>query len=494
MHLPSDRRGWLKLIGAIVAAFVVYQLVKRALPDFDAQKVLEDVSGSLGRWTYAIVGLFAFLETGAFVGLVAPGETVVVLAGAVAGQGDTSVLVTIGIVWASAFAGDTASYYLGNRLGRGFVLKHGPKLRIDRERFAQVESYFDRHGGKTILIGRFIGLVRALAPFVAGSSGMAYRAMAPYSVLGTGIWATTFTLLGFYASKNIDAVLANSSRALLAFALLVGLVVGITVGVRHLRVAENRERIAAGMESRPVLRNLLALGRRLSPQARFLAGRLTPGDLGLELTTALAALAVGSYVCIAYGLVVSDAPGPTATDRATADFVDAIRAGWLTSIAKIVTFLGSTPAVVFLGAATAVWLAMRRAWAELAVLVVGIVAILLASQGIKELVDRPRPTGGLVGAPGFSYPSGHAAHSVIWAWVALTVSLRSRAGLPGGSAIVLVGLAIAAAIGLSRPYLGVHYLSDVLGGWALGVSIFALLAALAVAVEYFRHNDAADGA
>ena len=111
-------------------------------------------------------------------------------------------MLTIGIVWAAAFLGDSASYLLGIKLGREFVLKHGEKLRISRERFAQVEDYFSRHGGKTILIGRFIGLVRALAPFIAGSSGMRYRAMAPYSVLGTGLWATTFTLLGFYASKK----------------------------------------------------------------------------------------------------------------------------------------------------------------------------------------------------------------------------------------------------------------------------------------------------
>ena len=85
-------------------------------------------------------------------------------------------VLTIGIVWFSAFLGDTCSYLLGDRLGRDWVVKHGPRLRITPERFEQVEEYFSRHGGKTILIGRFIGLVRALAPFIAGSSGMPYRA------------------------------------------------------------------------------------------------------------------------------------------------------------------------------------------------------------------------------------------------------------------------------------------------------------------------------
>ena len=212
MELPKERKNWLKIVAIVVAVIVVYQVGKRLLPDIDAQKVLEDVSGSLGSWTYLIVGALAFLETGAFVGLVAPGETVVVLAGAVAGQGDTSVMLTIGIVWLSAFLGDTCSYVLGDRLGRDWVVKHGPRLRITPERFKQVEEYFSRHGGKTILIGRFIGLVRALAPFIAGSSGMPYRQLAPYSILGTGMWATLFTLLGYFASKNIDAVLSNSEQ------------------------------------------------------------------------------------------------------------------------------------------------------------------------------------------------------------------------------------------------------------------------------------------
>ena len=71
-------------------------------------------------------------------------------------------------------------------------------MKITAERLAQVEGYFAKHGGKTILIGRFIGLVRALAPFIAGSSKMPYRRFAPYSVIGTGLWAATFVLLGYF--------------------------------------------------------------------------------------------------------------------------------------------------------------------------------------------------------------------------------------------------------------------------------------------------------
>ncbi len=165
-------------------------VLNRVLPDIDLQQALEDVSSSLGDFTYVLVGLGAFLETGAFVGLVLPGETVVILGGAVAGQGETSIVLTIGVVWAAR---------PGRRLGElpagaqaGPRVPAAPRARgcgSRRERFARVEDYFSRHGGKTIVIGRFIGLVRALAPFIAGSSGMRYGYYLPFSVLGTGLWA-----------------------------------------------------------------------------------------------------------------------------------------------------------------------------------------------------------------------------------------------------------------------------------------------------------------
>ena len=107
---------------------------------------------------------------------------------------------------------------------------------------------------------------------------------------------------------------------------------------------------------------------------------------------------------------------------------------------------------------------------------------------LKELVDRPRPAGSLIDTSGQSYPSGHAAYAVIYTWLVLTVAVRLRPGWTYGSALIAAGIALTAAIGLSRVYLGAHYFSDVAGGWALGVSTFAGCAALAMVVTHFRHN------
>lgn len=486
MRLEPDRSGRLRLIGLVALAAIAFFAFKELAPHVDLQQLLDDVSTKLGDWTYLVVGVLAFLETGAFVGLIFPGETAVLLGGAVAGQGETSIVLTIAIVWLCAWAGDTTSFYIGARLGRDFVIRHGPRFRISRERFEQVEDYFSRHGGKTILVGRFIGLVRALAPFIAGSSGMRYRAFLPFSVLGTGLWATVFCLLGYFLAQSLDRATEIAGRGALVFGIAVGVVVAAILAQRFLADPANRARIAARLEATPV-------ARRFLPQLRFAWRRLTPGGLGLELTSLLAVLAVSTFVLVGYGLIVSGDAGPTPGDSQAIDVVDSLRAGWLTDLCKGLSALGSTTVLIVLTAIAAAALGWRGSIVELVVLVAAVAIILVAVPVAKEIVDRPRPSGSLVSSAGASYPSGHAAHSVFYAWLALTVAIRLRPGWRFGSALIAAGLALTVAVGLSRVYLGAHYLSDVSGGWALGTTAFASCAAVAIVVTHLRrvrHNQA----
>jgi membrane protein DedA with SNARE-associated domain/membrane-associated phospholipid phosphatase len=483
-HLPVIVIALVVIAGAV--------LLNRVLPNIDLQQALHDFSDKLGALTYLVVGASAFLETGAFVGLILPGETVIILGGAVAGQGATSIYVTVWVVWVCAWAGDTASFFIGRRLGRDFLLRHGPKFRITHERFERVESYFKRHGGKTILIGRFIGLVRAIAPFTAGSSGMRYRDFVPFSILGTGLWAAAFSLVGYFASQSLDTVTKLAGRGTLVFAVVVGVIVGIVAGVRFLREAENRERLAAAMERNAALRPLLRLGRAVQPEARFVGQRLTPGALGLEFTALLAALSVAAYLLVAYAATVSGDPGATPGDATAFDIVRQIQVGWLTDIAKVVTDLGAAYVTLPVTVAGAVFLGIRRRWAELAVVVAASVLIYASVPLLKEVIARPRPGGSLVDVGGNAFPSGHAANSVIYPWLALTLTVRLRPGITGASSLIAAGIVVAAAVGLTRVYLHAHYFSDVVGGWALGVTAFALCAAIAMVVTHLRQNSAGD--
>jgi membrane-associated phospholipid phosphatase len=104
----------------------------------------------------------------------------------------------------------------------------------------------------------------------------------------------------------------------------------------------------------------------------------------------------------------------------------------------------------------------------------------------KGALGRERPGGAFVGTSGHAYPSGHAAYAT--AWIAVAVALTRRLQLVASGTLVFIALAIAAAVGISRVYLRAHWWSDVAGGWGLGAGIFALLAAIALVVEYIRHN------
>ncbi len=489
--LSLERRA---LCVVIVLALGVYASgVLSTLPD--PKKVIEDVAEALGVWTYALVAVAAFLETGAFVGLVAPGETIVIAAGVVAGQGTIDLLPLIGIVWVSAVLGDTTSFFIGKRLGRRFLERHGPRFKITEARLKQVESYFDRHGGKTILIGRFIGLVRALAPFIAGSSGLPYRRFIPYSIVGTGLWATLFCTLGYLFWRSFDKVAHLVGQAIFGFGLTVAVIVGVVVAYRRRRDISDW---FVAHERHPLVRPVLAVGRPLHrrvvrpvthvamPYVRFAFDRVSPGGLGLELTTLLAIAGVGIFVFVTYLSQLAADPGPTPLDTELLDLGDRIRNDMLVDVAEMVTALGAFPTVAVLVLATAILLVVRKRYAEALVLVVGLVLIYVAVNVTKAELGRERPGGSLVGTSGHAYPSGHAAYAT--AWIAVAVALTRRLHVVASSVLVFIALAIAAAVGISRVYLRAHWASDVFGGWGLGVGIFATLAAVALVVEYIRHN------
>jgi undecaprenyl-diphosphatase len=491
-RLSGERK--LLAAGLVLVLGIYASGVLSALPDPKA--IIDDIAQALGAWTYALVGVMAYLETGAFVGLVAPGETVVIAGGVIAGQGEIDLVPLIGLVWICAVLGDTTSFYLGRRLGRRFLERHGPRVKITPERLSSVEGYFDRHGGKTILIGRFIGLVRALAPFVAGTSGMPFRRFIPFSIVGTGLWATAFCVLGYIFWRSFDQVAHLAGQAIFGFGVTVGLIVGIVVAYR--RRAEIRAWILAH-ERHPLVRPVLAVWRPLHrrvfgpvaravvPELRFFWERLTPGGLGLELTTAVAVGAVGLYVFGLYAIILSGDLNPTPLDRELLDLGDRMRSTAAVDVAQIVTAFGSFPACAAVVVSTSVLLAVRRRPAEIVVLVAGFALIYIGVHLAKAGIDRPRPAAPLAASTQSSFPSGHAAYAT--AWIAAAVVITRRLGLVGHATLVTAAIVLAAAIGLTRIYLRVHYWSDVAGGWGLGIGTFGTLAAIAMLVQHMRHND-----
>jgi membrane-associated protein len=161
-----------------------------------------------------------------------------VLGGVVAAQGEISLPAMILIAWTAAALGDLASFMLGKRLGRRFLIARGPRLGVTAARLERVEGFFEKHGPKAILVGRFVGIVRAVAPFLAGASGMRLRAFVPWSLLGTAVWASAFTLIGYAFHESFSA----AADALTHGALALAVVAAAALALREYWRARNRAR------------------------------------------------------------------------------------------------------------------------------------------------------------------------------------------------------------------------------------------------------------
>jgi membrane protein DedA with SNARE-associated domain/membrane-associated phospholipid phosphatase len=496
------RLGRLTQAAGWVATAVAAAIGVGAIPLPNLEELMLDVGRALGGWTYLVVGVLAFLETGAFVGLIAPGETTVIVGGVIAGQGEITLSVLIAITWSCAVAGDLASYTAGRKLGRAWLLRHGERLRITEPRLRQVEEFFERRGGITILIGRFIGFVRALAPFIAGTSRMPLRRFLPYDVLGAGAWAATFATLGYVFWHSFDQLTTYVSRGLFAFATVVALVAVLVALVQLQREPAKRARVRAWLDERrdnrfwgwvghaagPVWRvagRPAAMGAELA--ARFGSGRLTPGRLGLELTTLLALAAVGTYSFFFVGYIASQ-PGLPGIDSAAADVAVELAFDPLIDVARVLTEIGSFPVVAAAALATAIWAGSRRRWADVAALVAGTGLSWLLVHVAKAAYDRDRPDGGLIDVSLSAYPSGHTTYAVALVACA-TILVRAGAGWAVRFAAVTVAIGAVVLVGLTRVYLRVHHLTDVLGGAALGVALWALLGTVALVAGHVRHNE-----
>ncbi len=152
-------------------------------------------------------------------------------------------------------------------------------------------------------------------------------------------------------------------------------------------------------------------------------------------------LAVGSFVAIGYAIVTGDNPGPTPGDQTAARPGRGPADGLADDVAKVVTVFGSTVAVLIVTLITSIWLWLRGHWPELVVLLLGVAVLLLAPadpQGHRRPPAARRT--GSSNAGSYSYPSGHATHAIVYAWIALTVALRLRPGMQRASALIAAGL------------------------------------------------------
>jgi membrane protein DedA with SNARE-associated domain len=146
--------------------------------------------------------LGAALESAAFLGFLVPGETIVIAGGVLASFGVLDLRDTLVVAVTGAIVGDNVGYVLGRRLGRPWLESHGRLIGMHGGMLRRIDDLFARHGGKAVLIGRFIGFLRAMAPFAAGASHMPYPRFAIANAIGATSWGIFFVLLGFFLGES----------------------------------------------------------------------------------------------------------------------------------------------------------------------------------------------------------------------------------------------------------------------------------------------------
>jgi len=176
---------------------------------------LANIISQYGTWTYAILFLVIFMETGFVVTPFLPGDSLLFAAGTFAALGSMNVWLLIGLLMVAAIGGDTVNYWIGHYMGdRAYNVKWVKKEYLDR-----THAFFQKHGGKTIFLARFVPIVRTFAPFVAGMGHMSYSYFFSYNVFGGIVWVLLFTFLGYFFG-NIPFVKQNFELVIIAIILV----------------------------------------------------------------------------------------------------------------------------------------------------------------------------------------------------------------------------------------------------------------------------------
>jgi membrane-associated protein len=176
---------------------------------------LGGIISQYGTWTYGILFVVIFVETGLVVMPFLPGDSLLFAAGTFAALGSLNIWTLAGLMMVAAVLGDTVNYSIGHYLGdRAYNIKW-----IKKEYLDKTHAFFEKHGGKAIFLARFVPIVRTFAPFVAGIGKMSYGYFATYNVVGGITWVAAFTLLGYFFG-NIPFVRKNFELVIIAIILV----------------------------------------------------------------------------------------------------------------------------------------------------------------------------------------------------------------------------------------------------------------------------------
>jgi membrane protein DedA with SNARE-associated domain/membrane-associated phospholipid phosphatase len=422
---------------------------------------------------YWIAFFAALLETTIGIGLILPGSTIILFLGALSARGYLDIGALIWFSVSGAIIGDNVNYYLGRKYGAQWI-KDGFWL-LKTDHIQKAKFFMDAHGAKSIFLGRFIPSVKEIVPFIAGSVKMDQRTFMFWNVLGAFGWGFEWVCAGYIFAQSLNLAELWLSRAGLFFATLL-IFSGILYFFKWLIIRKGKQFLiifAALYQSvrAALIKNAhVSLWMQKHPRSiAFVKARFdTTVFSGLPLSILTVAFV---YVFALFAGVVEDlitADPIIAADIRIANLFIIFRTDTLTDLFTRITVLGKSQVIlVFIFISVALLWLWRKKYCILPLFIAVAGSEAFTCLG-KLAFHRARPKMAVYAEPSFSFPSGHATIAVAFYGFAAYLFLRFAQSWQRKVNIIFVTIFLIAAIGFSRIYLGVHYVSDVWSGYLVG--------------------------
>jgi len=424
-------------------------------------------------WAALFVFLVAFSESLAIVGLFMPGVVLMFGVGTLVALGSIDFWPTFWLAVAGAIAGDGLSFWLGihykDQLRELWPFSRYPSL------FAKGESFFLRHGGKSILFGRFVGPVRPIIPATAGMLGMSAWKFFSVNVISALAWAPAYLLPGmvFGASLGLAAEVASRLAALVLM-LLISIWLSVWLLKRLYLFLAPRAADAADQ--------LIHWGRNHKHLGQLTAAIVDPQHPELK-GLSIIAIGLALFAILIFSLFQHFSPGPSLArfDSGLYHLLQDLRTPWADQLMMLISQLGDGIVHVVLVISLLLWLVVKRHYLAAGHWLAAALFAMLMTWLLKQTVQLPRPNEMFDGAMAFSFPSAHVVYaSCSFGFLAVLIARElkpQRRWLSYATAMLII-----LSIAFSRLYLGAHWFSDVAAGLLLGLSWVIVLG-----VAYSRH-------
>lgn len=441
--------------------------------------LLKIISPYFSHGGYYILFLMTFLETALFFGFIVPGESIVVISGLLAAKGVLDLGNVFLVAALGAVLGDQMGYLIGREFGKKLISKYGGRFFLKKAYLSETERFFEKHGGKTVFLGRFAAWLRAMSPFVAGTSRMSYLKFLFFNAAGGLVWALGYSLVGYLVGDSWERI-----RHYIGVAGILSVIV--LAGLFFIWRLIHREK-------RLLIERLGWMDKTLSAQVPltwgFLKARLDVERWwGLRLTLALSAIFMAFHT---FGEIIENQTRKGflyRLDAKASAFIGGIASPGFAKVMTLASAILDFYTMAAAALALAVFLIFKRNWWRLYAFVLAVGA----GEPLLYLLKI-----GIRGRPGFpvTFPSGYAFTSMVlfgfWAyiiWRAHAAEKREKGRVGKGreafrAAAFSLAVLLALLVGASRIYWDAHWLTDVLGGYAAGFAWLAISVVIVRSIE-----------